>query len=113
MRAVREGKADVCAIDAVSAALSRRYRPSDVEGLVEVARSPRVPGLPYVTSRSCSEAELTRLRRVFDAAFKDEDLADARRALFLAGYTILDDRAYERIVELESAVEAAGGLKLL
>ena len=46
LAAVREGRADVCAIDCVCVALARRYRPEALEGLVEIARSPAVPGLP-------------------------------------------------------------------
>jgi ABC-type phosphate/phosphonate transport system substrate-binding protein len=49
LAAVREGRADVCAIDAVCVELARRYAPQDLEGLVEIARSPPVPALPYVT----------------------------------------------------------------
>jgi ABC-type phosphate/phosphonate transport system substrate-binding protein len=113
MRAVREGQADVCAIDAVSAALSRRYRPSDLQGLVEIARSPSVPGLPYVTARGHDEGQVERLRKALAEAFDDEHLARVRKALFLSGYTVLDETAYERIVELEAGIEEAGGVRLL
>jgi ABC-type phosphate/phosphonate transport system substrate-binding protein len=113
MRAVRDGKADVCAVDAVSAALVRRYRPGDVGGLVEVGRSPKVPGLPYVTSLSCKPAELQRLRSALDAAFREDRLAWAREALFLAGYSVLDAAAYDHIVELENGLEKAGKFDLL
>ena len=56
MLAVRDGLADVCAIDAVCVAMARRYRPDYLEGLVEIARSPSVPGLPYVTRGGNIEA---------------------------------------------------------
>ena len=49
LAAVRKGLADVCAIDSVCVALARRYRPEALEGLVEIARSPAVPGLPWIT----------------------------------------------------------------
>ncbi|MGQ0483985.1 MAG: phosphate/phosphite/phosphonate ABC transporter substrate-binding protein [Hyphomicrobiales bacterium] len=108
MAAVRDGKADVCAVDAVCVALARRYRPDYLEGLVEIARSPMVPGLPYVTA----VADITRLRMGLAQAFADPTLFEAREMLFLTGHSVLDAQDYERIVELETAMERAGGLAL-
>ncbi len=110
MIAVRDGAADICAIDAVCVALARRYRPDYLDGLVEVARSPMVPGLPYVTALG-SAAE--PLRRALDEAFADPALAEARAALFLARHSILADDAYDLILRLEQDMEQAGGLELL
>lgn len=109
MAAVREGRADVCAIDSVCVALARRYRPQDLDGLVEIARSPSVPGLPYITRAG----DPVRLREGLARAFADPDLAEARQALLLSGYSVLDVGAYDRITALEAEMEKAGGLALL
>lgn len=109
MIAVRDGLADVCAIDAVCVAMARRYRPDCLDGLVEIARSPSVPGLPYVTRSGRSEA----MRQALVAAFADSDLQDCRGQLFLSGHSVLPPQAYERITDLETAMEKAGGLELL
>ena len=109
MIAVRDGEADVCAIDAVCVALARRYRPGDLEGLVEIARSPMVPGLPYVTTGGNPATLRTALRR----AFADPALGQARDHLLLTGFSRLDDRDYQAIIARERAVEQAGGLRLL
>jgi ABC-type phosphate/phosphonate transport system substrate-binding protein len=109
MNAVRDGKADVCAVDAVCVALARRNRPDDLKGLVEIARSPMVPGLPYVTVAG----DITKLRMGLAAAFADPTLLEARDKLFLTGHSVLDAKDYDRIVELETAMEKAGGLALL
>jgi ABC-type phosphate/phosphonate transport system substrate-binding protein len=108
MAAVRDGKADICAFDAVCVALARRYRPDDLEGLVEIARSPVVPGLPYVTVAG----SITKLRTGLAAAFADPTLFEARDKLLLTGHSVLDAKDYDRIVELEAAMERAGGLVL-
>jgi ABC-type phosphate/phosphonate transport system substrate-binding protein len=108
MIAVRDGLADVCAIDAVCVAMARRYRPDYLEGLVEVARSPSVPGLPYVTRGGGIEA----MRQGLVAAFADSDLQDCREQLFLSGHSVLRPNAYERITELERDMQKAGGLEL-
>lgn len=112
MMAVASGEADVCAIDAVSVALARRYQPELLSGLVEIARSPRVPALPFVTAIGQSDKDVERLQGGLARAFQDPALAEAREALLLGGFSILNDNDYERIVELEREMEAKGGLIL-
>jgi ABC-type phosphate/phosphonate transport system substrate-binding protein len=109
MQAVREGKADVCAIDAVCVALARRYRPELAAGLVEIARSPPVPGLPYVTARDRDPATL---RAALTKVFAEPALAEQREALYLAGLSFLPTSAYVRILDLETGMERQGGLNL-
>ena len=107
--AVRDGKADVCAADAVCVALARRHRPDCLESLVEIARSPLVPALPYVTI----SGDVTRLRGALAAVFADPAMQKIRDQLFLTGYSPLDPRAYDLITDLETTMQRAGGLKLL
>jgi ABC-type phosphate/phosphonate transport system substrate-binding protein len=109
MQAVREGRADVCAIDAVCVALAKRYRPDCLEGLVEIARSPHVPGLPYVT-RSGNPLELLA---ALEAAFADPDLQQTRDSLFLDSLSVLTASDYDRISDLEGWMEEGGGLRLI
>ena len=109
MQAVREGKADVCCIDAVCMALARRYRPGDLDGLVEVGRSPLVPGLPYVTVAG----DAAVLRRALEGACADPELAEARDHLFLTGFSNLEVQDYHRIIGVERQMQNAGGLILL
>ncbi len=108
LAAVREGRAEVCAVDSVCVELARRHRPQDLEGLVEVARSPAVPGLPWITRAG----EPERLRGALRGVFADPALADARAALLLSGFSALDAAAYDRITSLEVAMERQGGLAL-
>jgi ABC-type phosphate/phosphonate transport system substrate-binding protein len=110
MAAVREGRADICAIDAVCVAITKRYWPEQLEGLHEIARGPMVPGLPFVTAPGRDPAPF---QRGLVAAFADDALAEAREALLLDGVSVLAPKAYDRILELERAMEAQGGLALL
>lgn len=109
LSAVQQGRADVCAIDCVCVALARRYRPAALEGLVEIARSPAVPGLPWITRAGDPQAIRLGLLRAFD----DRELAAARDALLLVGYSQLPPSAYDRITSLEGAMQKAGDLALL
>lgn len=109
LAAVQAGEADVCAIDCVCVEMARRYRPSALEGLVEIARSPQVPGLPWITKAG----DLQALRHALRKAFADPALAELRGRLLLTGFSELPASAYDRITDLEAAVEKAGGLRLL
>lgn len=97
MEMVRSGAADICAVDCVTYALARRYRCQAVEGLVEIARSPLVPGLPYVTR----SGDVGDLRSALTFVFADPALAVHRKALMLSGVSVMDADAYEVIVALE------------
>jgi ABC-type phosphate/phosphonate transport system substrate-binding protein len=108
MIAVRDGHADVCAIDAVCVAMATRYRPDYLQGLVEVARSPLVPSLPFVTRKPNMDV----MRQALVAAFRDESLHEVRGQLFLGGQSVLRPNAYERITDLERDMQRAGGLDL-
>ena len=109
LAAVREGRADVCAIDCVCVALARRYRPDVLAGLSQIGRSPSVPGLPFITRAG----DPARLRQGLSRAFADPALASARDALLLSGFSILDQASYGRITALEDKMEMAGGLALI
>lgn len=109
LTAVRDGRADVCAIDAVCVGLARRHRPDLLDGLIEIARSPMVPGLPYVTVGG----DVLELRKALIRALGDPDLQNVRDHLLLSGQSVLSTRDYARITTLETAMEQAGGLNLL
>jgi ABC-type phosphate/phosphonate transport system substrate-binding protein len=109
LAAVQQGRADVCAIDCICVALARRYRPAALEGLTEIARSPEVPGLPWITKAGDPEAIRQALRNAFD----DPGLAAAREALLLKDVSVLPASAYDRITGLEDAMQKTGGVALL
>ncbi len=109
LAAVREGRADVCAIDAVCVGLAHRYRPQDFDGLVEIARSPMVPGLPYIATTY----DVGKLRSGLAAAFADLSLAEARERLLLKDLSILAPQDYDIITRYENEMNRAGGLELL
>jgi ABC-type phosphate/phosphonate transport system substrate-binding protein len=98
--AVRDGKADLCAIDAICVALARRHQPDMLINLHEVARSPLVPGLPYVTR----VGSLFKLRQALSDVCTDPTLNDARQALLLTTVSVLPDNAYDVIPALERAL---------
>jgi ABC-type phosphate/phosphonate transport system substrate-binding protein len=97
MALVRSGQADICAIDCVTLALARRYRPDAVEGLVEVGRSPLVPGLPLVTRAG----DVAVLRAVLRDVFADPAMQPHLGRLMISGLSVLDVADYDVILRLE------------
>jgi ABC-type phosphate/phosphonate transport system substrate-binding protein len=108
LAALQKGQADVAAIDCVTVAYTRRYRPQALEGLVEVGRSPRVPGLPFVTIAG----DIDKLHQALTDVFADESLAEIRKALLLDGFSLLTEDDFATIPRLEAEMEAGGGFFL-
>jgi ABC-type phosphate/phosphonate transport system substrate-binding protein len=81
--AVASGRADIAAIDAVTAAVIARDDPAALHGLRDLARTPRAPNLPFVTARTTPPAVVGALREALHAAMHDPALAPARAALLL------------------------------
>lgn len=100
LAAVRTKFADICAVDAVCVGLAKKHCPEILEGLVEIGRSPSVPGLPFVTK--IGDVEL--LRAALQKTFSDESLRSAREALLLTSFSILPVNAYDQILDLENAM---------
>jgi ABC-type phosphate/phosphonate transport system substrate-binding protein len=98
---VASGEADVCAIDAVCVALAKRHRPHLLDGLVEVARSPLVPGLPLVTRGGYVE----KLRDVLASIIADGTHRDVMDALLISGLSVLNIHDYNVILRLEQSLE--------
>lgn len=103
LAAVAGGVADVAAIDAVNHTLLARHRPRALGGTRILQRSPRAPGLPYVTSVDTSADTIERLRAGLFEALADPGLAACREALLIDGAEVLPLAAYDRILELAAA----------
>ena len=101
IEAVREGRADVCAVDCVTWALLARHRPRMLSGLEVLCRSEPVPGLPLVTAGDASDADVETIRRALERAFARSDLADVRAALLIAGLSATTIETYEPLLAME------------
>lgn len=67
LRAVAEGRADVCAIDCRSWSLARRFEPAAAE-LEVVGWTARRKGLPYITARATPPETIAILRGILGAS---------------------------------------------
>ncbi len=103
LRSVADGEADVACIDAVTFALLSRIEPEVVSRVRVLGRSPKVPGLPYITSLTATAEQIERLRTALRHAMADPELGDVRAELLLSGITFPDPAHYNVILDLEAA----------
>lgn len=106
--AVREGKADLCAVDGVTHALLARHAPGALAGTRVLAESPSAPGLPFVTAGGASDDLVERLRAGLDRALADASLAAARDDLLIVGAELVPLAPYDALVEMETSAQTAG-----
>lgn len=112
LRAVAEGWADTAAIDCVTFAQLRRWRPAWADAVRVLADTPATPGLPLVTAAATDDATVGALRDALAAAATDPALEEARATLFLAGFTLLAEEAYARVTELADEAARLGYAEL-
>ncbi|MDE0407855.1 MAG: PhnD/SsuA/transferrin family substrate-binding protein [Alphaproteobacteria bacterium] len=94
IRSVLAGEADACAVDCVTHALLSDWLGGELRGTRILATSPTAPGLPYVTAAATPDDEVRKLRDGLFAALADPTLKRARKALRLAGASVLDPEDY-------------------
>ncbi len=108
MAAIREGQADVAAIDCVSYAMAARHAPAHLEGLRILTASPAVPSLPYVTALTRDDETVARLCAGLKSATADASLATVRDDLLIADFAVLEVEDYAPIDLMESRAAERG-----
>jgi len=107
LRAVADGRADLCAVDAVCWALARRHDPETAERLTVIAQTPPTPGLPLICAGTHDRRVLERMRGAVAEVLATGLGARIRDALFITGAEALPPAAYDCIEAMErDAIEA-------
>ena len=106
--ALREGAADLAAIDCVTYGLLRQGRPELTEATEIIARTPLTPALPFIMSAELAKLHLGVVREAFFATLEDPALETARSTLGLAGAEVLDATDYDRVAQIERDAIALG-----
>ena len=109
---VREGRADLAAVDCVTLAGFQRASPELLQGIRTIGHTASAPGLPLITAVATSPAELASLRRALATAVADPHLADARGALFIDGFEAAPVSAWNCIAEMRQAGVAREAVSL-
>jgi ABC-type phosphate/phosphonate transport system substrate-binding protein len=105
LAAVVDGRADVAAIDAVTFALLKRYRPAAVREVRVLARGPVITATPLV-SRASPPISLRALRSAVEACLREPDLAPALETLGITGFVPVSAQRYAPAVALAAVAES-------
>jgi ABC-type phosphate/phosphonate transport system substrate-binding protein len=106
LRAVREGEADIAAIDCVTFGYLQQESPDSVQGIKVLQYSASSPGLPLVTAHSAPASLQARLRAALLSP--GAQLRTHMAALHIKAFEHRPDADYNRIHHLEAEAVAAG-----
>ncbi|WP_373987672.1 phosphate/phosphite/phosphonate ABC transporter substrate-binding protein [Duganella sp. BuS-21] len=106
VRAVREGEADIAAIDCVTFGYLQQEWPERVEGISILQYSASAPGLPLVTARGVPEEVQACLRQAL--LEPGPQLRAHMRALRIKAFQHREDADYRRIERLEADAVRTG-----
>lgn len=109
---VRDGLADIAAIDCVSFAGFSRCAPEVTQGIRVIGYSEPYPGLPLITAGSTSDATLATLRSTLSAAVRDPALSPLLGDLFIKGFEPLDFRDYQTCSDMRNYAIEWGSISL-
>ncbi len=106
--AVREGRADLAAIDCVTYAALARYTPQAIQGLCTVATTEAYPGLPLITAKATSAQEIALLQSALRALLASADAAPTLQTLGIVGFEVPAPAIYQRCVDMRASAQALG-----
>jgi ABC-type phosphate/phosphonate transport system substrate-binding protein len=106
--AVREGRADLAAIDCVTWALLQMHDAPAAEGLCTIGHSAPYPGLPLITSMHTPPAHVQALRHGLHGLLIAPAAAHALGQLLIEGFETPDLAVYQRCMEMERSAIASG-----
>jgi ABC-type phosphate/phosphonate transport system substrate-binding protein len=100
LRHLRDGRADVACIDAISLTHIKRHYPDLVAGLHEIGNGPLVPSPPVIVPAATPGAIVDSLRDALTWAVSAAAVADACSALCIDGFVSLDRTEYTTTLQL-------------
>ena len=106
--AVREGRADLAAIDCVTYTALARYTPQATEDLSIVATTEAYPGLPLITAKGTSAYEIALLQSAVHALLASAEAAPTLQALNIVGFEMPQASVYQRCVDMRESAQSRG-----
>lgn len=106
LRLVREGDADIAAIDCVTYGYIKEEDPASLEGIAVLGYSAASPGLPLVAGKAVPAELLARLRSGLTKPAPE--VARYMRDLHILAFEHRADADYRRIIQIEAEACAAG-----
>ena len=110
LRWLREGLADLAAIDSVTFAYLARHAEAEVAGLRVIARSAHSPTLPYITSASVGDQQAETLLQAMNQALRE--LPDVAEILGLPEVLRASESDYQVVLDYQREAETSGYAEL-
>jgi len=98
---IARGEADATAVDNVTYAFWRHYRPEAARHVRVLARTPPSPAIPFVTSVATPPATMAILRDALTRLGREPHAAAARAGLSITDIVDMPAAAYSRLLEYE------------
>jgi ABC-type phosphate/phosphonate transport system substrate-binding protein len=105
---VREGQADMAAIDCVTLAGVTRYQPERLQGLAIWGETAAYPGLPLVTSATTPAREVSHLRESLAQISSEAAYRNICEPLLIEGFEVLSATDYAPCLTLRDQALAVG-----
>lgn len=99
--AVREGQADLAAIDCVTWALLQKTAPQAAQGLREIGLSAPYPGLPLISAFGVDAGVIACLQNALRSVLQDPAIQPALDTLLITGFETPPMAVYQRCTNLE------------
>lgn len=106
LRWLRDGHADLAAVDSVTYAYLAQHAPEDVSGLRMVARSALSPTLPFITVATATDEQVEHLREVMNRALRE--LPDVAQILGLPEVLPASESDYRVVLDYQREAEELG-----
>ena len=106
LRWLRDGRADLAAVDSVTYAYLAQHAPEDVSGLRMVARSALSPTLPFITVATATDEQVEHLREVMNRALRE--LPDVAQILGLPEVLPASESDYRVVLDYQREAEELG-----
>ncbi|MGA8383646.1 MAG: PhnD/SsuA/transferrin family substrate-binding protein [Stellaceae bacterium] len=102
------GQADATAVDCVTYAFWRRWRPELARRVRVLAHTPPSPAIPFVTSIATPRATVELLRAALLTLVHEPRYAAVRQGLMLADIVAVSDASYRGLLDYEREAAQLG-----
>lgn len=105
-QALVAGDADVAALDCVSMAQMRLFRPALIERLRVVSYTEKTPYLPFITSATTDTSTVALLRKTLQDVLHDPASTDFKQQLLWSGIEVVPRGAYDVMLQMQRQATA-------
>ena len=108
LAALRQGLADIAAIDCITWALVQRNFPAELAGLTMIGETPLCAALPLITAAQTDPDTLAQLRAALTQLTEDERYRELCAASLIGGFATPERAFYDEVLQWEQQAATLG-----